>query len=667
MPNATQQDVHLAALALKEQLDGLGQSLGTKESTEKLKNDADKIKETLSKNLKFQAAVQVLDSLNSSVGLAAQAYYAGQKGDSIGAASYSLTAVATVTKGIAAALMFAGPELLPAAVVVAVVACIIDIVASILGLNRQKEEALITQIEGLLIHETSKELQGKLIAASTELKNWEELLDVRPFKAASWKELSDQYHLRVGHAVTFCEEAAVWLLNPEHQDQPKSWVDVFEAYASCMRLHGMVYFSQWASWVDYVLSRLKVGVSDAEKANLDGINEQAWTEMRQYFEQVTDKFRSLHWLGRRMAPIWMQSRNNQIVKASVSFVKTRTENTKWNEINRVQMDQFAVLPRNERAEGGGVLWFWRNNITAPPPPFYLADSLQPFNGFGDGFQFVSMDVAFLGDSEPPKPANPNATPQPWTGVDVLLALERNTNKLHLKYFAPEKSLDYADLPKNEQNKYNLPSTLSTPQQLSAIGAIRQVRVRVLPDRSPGHTQPYCVHAYLLGKVNDKDQVYRVTNQNGTPTPYGLPFDTPVVRIYVNDAAVWAISGGKDITGGKDILYRAHNAADTDPWTPIDSLQKATADWSIVDIHPGDDGLLLACVVYRLYGYTPEDGWQLSESDVAENGFNSDKVVRLPLDGFRMFNAAWESAQSWQMLAGGEASLKEWIKQLPNTT
>jgi hypothetical protein len=663
MPNASQDDVNEAGRILFEQIDKLRETVGKEIDETPIKTAVGEIQKRLSENRQFQAAVSVLDSLSGSVGTAAQAYYAGQKGDAIGASSYSLAAVAAVTKGVAVALMTAGPEALPFAAVVAVMAAIIDIVASILGLFRSKEEALINQIAGLLIHERSKDLQGKLISASNELNDWEELLNVRPFKAASWTELSNQYHLRAGKAVTFCNEAVVWLLNAEHQDQPESWVDVFEAYASCVRLQGMVYFSQWASWVDYALSILKAGASDAEKARLEAIDEQAWTEMRQHFEKATNTFRDLHWLGRRMAPIWMQSRHDQIVKASVGFVDKRTENTKWKEINRVAMDQFAVLPRNEGAEGGGVLWFWRNNITAPPSPFYLADSsrgLQEFQGFGAGFQFVSMDVAFLGDSEPPKRANPNATPQPWTGVDVLLALENHTNKLHLRYFAPEKGLDYKDLPKNEQNKFDLPSTISTPQEVGAIGPIRQVRVRVLRDRSKAHTQTYSVHAYLLGKdkTNTKDQVYRVTSQNGTPTPYGVSFDTPVVQIYVNDAAVWALSGDYEDTSrskvhGRYIWYRAHDAADSAPWTRIDNLRDAPGmggDWDIFDIHPGDDGLLIASVVYRLYGYTREDGWQQSKADVAEVGMNSGRMVRLPLDGFRMFNAAWESAQAWKELA-----------------
>src|ERR1700689_2680653 len=126
-----------------------------------------------------------------------------------------------------------------------------------------------------------------------------------------------------------------------------------------------------------------------------------------------------------MAPIWHQGNNTHTYKAAVSFMgpnaTARTANTTWKDIGYHDLDQFAVLPRNERAEGGEVLWTWKNNTDRP----YCAidGDWKAFNGLGDGFDIVSMDVVFLGDSEPPKSSNPNATPKPWTGVDVLLALE----------------------------------------------------------------------------------------------------------------------------------------------------------------------------------------------------------------------------------------------------
>jgi hypothetical protein len=270
-----------------------------------------------------------------------------------------------------------------------------------------------------------------------------------------------------------------------------------------------------------------------------------------------------------------------------------------------------------------------------------------------------MDVVFLGDSEPPKPSNPNATPKPWTGVDVLLALEKNKKELILKYFAPEERLEYGALPKNEQNKFDLPSTLSTPEQLRTIGAIRQVRVRVVADRSGPQAQAYSVHAYLLSSMGGKPQVYRVANDGRSPAPtlFGPPFDKPVRGIYVNNAAVWAIceNVAEHNRVYSDIWFRAHNAADADPWTCLHQF----TDWEVLDIHPGDDGLLIACVKYTYFGYTPEDGWKDTKVDIGDNHWEAYKMARLPLDGFRMFNAAWESAQAWKLLAT-MTWLEKWI-------
>jgi len=339
-----------------------------------------------------------------------------------------------------------------------------------------------------------------------------------------------------------------------------------------------------------------------------------------------------------MAPIWHKGLRNYILQASISFTAgdrngqtegDRNDETGWKMLN-AQWEEFAVLPRDEKVEGGAIVWGWNPDNK----PFYRTpDGWVPFDQF-NRVDVASLDVAFFGDSEPPRSENPDSSPVSWDGIHVLLALEKGTNALHLKYFAPEKRLEYDALPKNEATKFDLPRSLSAPSKELAI---RQARLR---------PRPASVEAYLLGKgypvaiattlseQDRPDQVYHV-DKDGL-REFGPHFGgDPVSRIYVNADAVWAMGGKKIWRRTHDGRTRGGSSWETPSW----------AKWQYLDIHPGDDGLLLAVVGDVYFGYTPEDGWRRQKQD---RSFFV-QMARLPLGGFRLFSAAWDASKTWEAM------------------
>lgn len=321
MPNVTKQDLENAMNELRFGLVNLKvDSKQIKEIVGRIEGRLDSFKEDVTKTLKFQAGVEFLNAANASVNNIAGAIYASRRGDQMGVASNSLSAIGTITKGVAAAVLALGPEAFPIALAIFFVGALIDLVGGILAVLPKDEKALVEQIKALLIHERSKELHDQLVVAFNEFEDWEELLGVGTFTAQSWRDLMNQYHLKTGEAVHFCDISAQWLLNAENQDEPASWVDVFEAYAMSMYLRSMIYFKQYASWRDYWEAEMPKADKERQKT-LAQIEQEAQTEMRQYFENnVLTTFHTLGWVGRRMAPIWQRGTRDHTWTASVSFM-----------------------------------------------------------------------------------------------------------------------------------------------------------------------------------------------------------------------------------------------------------------------------------------------------------------------------------------------------------
>lgn len=314
------------------------------------------------------------------------------------------------------------------------------------GVSQGREVAGRANCDAADSRARASELEQQVAVAADQFKVWEEFLGVRTLKAQPWSEFSRHLNLIEGNAVTFTDHAGQWLRDPENEKVPESWVAVFEAYSTAMYLRSRVYFSQYASWVRYreaKLAELQGRTDDAATKELEDLgknDDDAFAAMKTYFEDVRSTFRNLHWLGRRMAPIWHKGMHNNILESGISFTAgdrdgatedDRTHETEWKMLN-TQWEEFAVLLRNEKVEGGAVVWGWNpktNRIIGP----LTGGSLSMGSTISPSRAWTSRSSAI-----PSLPRGhrllPDATPMPWDGIHVLLALEKETNALHLKYF-----------------------------------------------------------------------------------------------------------------------------------------------------------------------------------------------------------------------------------------
>jgi hypothetical protein len=579
------------------------------------------------KTARFQGAIEFIDAINASVGNIAGAVHAARRGDEVGTAASSLTSIATLTKGLGAAILVAGPEAFPAAFITYLLGGIIELAGSICELFRREEISLIDQISTLLVRARSKELAEHLAVAADQFQKWEHSLQGGSLQAKPWGELAQQFDLRGGLAVTFTDVAGRWMLDSENQQAADSWVAVFDAYATCMNLRSRVYFSQYASWLRYRSTELtELGdkndpASSKRRIELRKMDEDARTDMKEYFDGVRIHFSTLQWLGRKMAPAWHKGSTHDIYRSTMTITEEPRDSTSaWTAKNLdAKWDEIIVLPRNEVVENGVVVWGWNSELL----PYYTSgtDGWHAFDKFKD-INVACIDVAFagstLGGSDN---RNPDATPATEYGIYALLAMEKTTNAMHLKYFMPDK-------PTNEFSQ-SWPLT-QPPKEFT----IRQIRVRPTPGS---------VEAYFLGKhsvsasADHVDQIYRI-DQKGT-TRFGPGIDGQTLRIYLTADAVWAL-------GPKKIRFRAHEAKANAVWEVIDNPSGLNGDWEYKDIHPGDDGLLLATIGDRYFAYTLEDGWR---EQYAERGYY-DRMARLQLSGFPMFRSTWESSKGWERAA-----------------
>ena len=600
------------------------------EVTQNAKEISDNLEKLRARDmLKFQGVTVFVDSFNTSLSSINGAISAHSRGDTIGTAVYSLTAIATIVKGVGAASVLLGPELFPISLTIYIVGGVIELVGSICDLFRKDEVSLIDQISALLVRARADELTDHLTVAAKALNAWEHSLQSGTLQAMAWDEFPRHFNLRDGNATTFIDVAREWLLRSNNRALSDSWIAVFEAYATCTHMRTMVYFKQYASWLKYLDARsLALGTrtdeaSVAERKHLTLLGQDAATDLDLYFDGLATSYASLRWSGRNMAPVWTIGTTRDIYQANVTIVADqRSGDTVWvspgGQVAR--FDEMAVLPLDKISEDGAGLWAW-NRGDQSQPYYRNASGWHAYN-FG-GVRIACVDVAFYGYL-PQKDASklpPDATPPPAVGVHALLGLTEETNELLLRYFVPAQGIPAVQIPPVIA-KFSMPSPL------------RQARLRMMDDG---------VEVYMLGKTRngEQDQVFRV--RKGAVSEYGWAFSFPAKRIYVDSSHVWAV-------GAQLIWRRSHDLPERsmNPWdviTPPQLVSPLTGGWEYSDIHPGNDGLMLATIGVRYFAWTPEDGW-LSTADGGSGG-NHVKIARLPLGGFGLLKAGGDAAEKWQ--------------------
>lgn len=610
--------------------------------------------------------IELLKGIEGSLSAIRNAVHAGQTGDAIGVASGSLTAVSMILKGAAGGIVAAGLATGPGemgaiaiATILYVVATIVDLISSILEFFQQKRgPSLIDQMKDLLVRARAMELQGDLSHSMRVYEDWGRLLTVGSRKEASWATLQSQMNLLDGNAVTFTRNAYYWLCQSEHQQLPDAWAKVFDAYSTAMALETLLYMNQFTSSIQYRKKMIGQGLRPDNPELIQAYMD-AYQSMSFYFAHVRKDFRNLHWLARRMAPIWFLGARNDLYYSKVSFSGTANgpdgpEIAPPSEEEQLHpagicTSEFKAVWRNEQVAGGAILWGWdaRRNTPQYQNKDLNGGAWTEFNGFGN-LPITACDAAFFGDVEPPAPAHVDATPSPWPGLHVLLAVQQGTKdgkllvdkdgkpalELNLKYFSPERNLEYKDLPKNEKAKFNLVDQIPSGVLPWYFKTVKQVRLYIKSDREDG------VQVYVIGEAKGGTdgmlQMYRF--RGGWQEKIGSELPGSVERIYVNETAVWAM-------GGQKIWRHDHEAKPGDDWKEL-APPPGLGALTYVDIHPGDDGLLIACVGSTYYGYTEEDGWRVAWYGT-KYAFGATRIGRLPLSGFPMFNAAWENTKNWQ--------------------